>query len=607
MPDSDELSYDPDKITSFDELQWKKDLTWNCFLESMRRKAVDIGKLAEFEADYFGPTNIQRAAYWLGQKHRQIHAKMITRGEAIFDVTMSTHNETYLIHIIKRYDTSDAEHPVLVAVLVATELNKTWEGRRDLDVPNPGDMLDSQEMTVAKRVAYECVTVPEFRRSAAHAVAYVQVGSDMVACEARADIDEPKVVATDVNVSDEDLELSAKHYAQAEATKETGLFNWMDLEGTIEAAGIQGDMLWDEGEVSFTVNGKSYEYGSRVLSQRNDSMMRARKGFQATHFCVKSPSSKPGSLPSLLFRMLDAPIHPDGVSTLYMKVAIDPSLIWPRPGQFVGTPAFKAAEAAFLEKARQMNRQGIFRHSLLMLSMGVDIKTWSFIGRGLLSEETSDDVTMPASNTRPLGTTTLNGFGGLTLEEQPSHLMFDSGGNFHGGDAHFENAGFNSKEFQDKYGAQIRLTMAQRKLRDVYPSAVVSGDFGNILGMVSEAQGKLLLQYAKNGLFVMAQNDDGAAERPKIKCIMHSVPPLEGLLPEGTFGPHCPEVQEGLETLKVLTTVLLSHGCIDEEDYKVVFKISNDSFYSKLVDRSRLETCTADDLLLFSVLYRLYP
>lgn len=597
--------YDANKILPLSDWKWTQDGSWNEYLDSLRVQAANMRMEADFDDGYFGTASVQRAQSWLRQRHPPVHDDIKTSSIERFNVKLVAHDEEIVVHIITVIDyTEQPENPTILALVAAVEQHKAWPGREDRTIPRPGDMLESDELMVAKKLVYDWATTDNTQHVTTHAVIYVQIGADMVACEPRPDIREPKVFPrSSPEMTEEDISTNQECLDNADNANVRGMFNWLALQSWVEEVVKKNEIVWDEGEVKF---GSSEQYTARLLSTRRVSWMRAKGGFRATHFLVKMPNTAPdrGLPPQLVFKMLDAApeCQPDGVHTLAMHAALDPNLLWPVPGLFLGTAAIEAAEQALMEKAMQMHRQGIFRNAVLKLYMGVDIKEWMFVGRGLLSSPSPRSDTSATAHLQAapdgqaaelFGDLTFDGFDEVTFHEQPTSLLYDDDGSFQ---ARHDSYGWYTRElFQDR-GLGMRVLAAIGNMRDVYPV--------NPLSMAS-GRDRILNEpttpYEQQGprseddphLFILRC----PAPSTKVQWLYYLPELPQGMKPKGTFDIFSPEVREACDTMATVIAKVQDRDEMCDDDFVIVIDMFYDVFYWKLGPSLELLPYTVDELV----------
>ena len=129
VPVEDEPNTDSEEVVDFSDWKWTRDPTWNSFLDSMRNTAIETRSVDEFDDGHFGLASIERAKRWLNQKHPSSHKNMTTIDDDNLAVRLHENGEQIFLHIIQRCDVTDNSSSVLVAVVAAAQLDKTWQGR----------------------------------------------------------------------------------------------------------------------------------------------------------------------------------------------------------------------------------------------------------------------------------------------------------------------------------------------------------------------------------------------------------------------------------------------------------------------------------------------
>lgn len=565
-------------------LVWTAEDSYAKYVQKSREKSVASGRDGDLETFYNEENTTLRALGWLKDRFRYIDAQDgISQSEKVpFGACgQQFASEMWL---------TGGHEGLGVAALYLVHAGKDNDTSPDKKAVNKAIMEQAQNFIVAL-LSGTFVNTTQFMRIC------VIVGNNVTICTPYPDA-APIVSSLLHKVSREEQQWhkSVAQQIKAYGAEARGAFNKLYFEKVVrEQCMLHAAVsVWDDGELAFSVDGKPYQWGSRLLVTRAESKMKTHQGIKATHFKVNHPFGMENKPPIFMFKMLEGSVDPGGVEVVSLFVATDPSVLWPKVGQFKNSQAFRAAELALMQRLLQMQKEGVLSRCKVHLQMGQEQKMWFFIGHDL-SKDPPANSSEPVSSDQelPVGNVHLASFG-IDLEELPRGIMYDEDGDFQGILGHLRQRYVDSERAADVHAVASIATMTMY-LDGCFPGAQVSDQGELIVPSEGDAEKSEAQTLKGSRLFVVRD----PAQAPKdVVGVVHLMALPDGMKPTGHYE-DSQFMKDGEAALLKVMKKMYENGEISDNDCTAIVQACFDTTVYQFVEGNKFVDYSETQMLRF--------
>lgn len=563
---------------------WTAEDSYAKFVQKHLEKSIASGREGDMETFYSEESTSLRALAWLKDRFPYIDGQ-----DRIFEAGKIPYSLGGQYPVTEMWIGASSEGPG-VAALYLVHTHKENDGSPDKATRNEAIMSEAQDYIIS-------LLNRAFSNIAQHMQVCVIVENDVTMCRPYPNSEvmiEP--IPHTVSREEQKWHKSVSKHIKVYGEEAIGGFNKLYFDKLVgELCRLRrGISVWDDDELAFNVNGKPYQWGSRLLVGRVESKMKTLKGIKATHFKVKHPFGSDDQPPTFLFKMLEGSVDPGGVEIITLFVATDPSILWPKVGQFKNSPALKAAETALMERLKQMHKQGLMSLCRVRLQMGQEQKSWIFVGHDWSKDQpTTTSESTSSDHPSPVGNLHLASIG-IDLEEQPQGMMYNEQGDFQGIFGHLRERFMDNPRTAEIHDLASLRTM-HTFLGLSFPGTQVS-DQGELVVPAQDDAEKAESQTLKGShLFVVRD----PAQAPKdVVGVAHIMALPDGVKPTGHYE-DSQFIKDGESALLKVMKKMYENGEISGKECTAIVQASFDTNIYQFVEGNKFVDYSETQMLRF--------